>query len=578
MTKRVYVDSTLNQDRSINDPNHAISIMNHQHQYINPHFKVESVDFDEAPSSTEKPRKFNRVYLVDKTNITKSVEEDDPSTNATSYDNSTNSTNTTNAHSITNHHLTIPSVSLSELDNLRRNTLDNFRIKFQTLNDRLRMKMSGKSSAIKKKERIIRKNGECNMNRINIESRSRKYIADLFNTIIDMKWRFILLVFICGFMTSWVLFGILWHIIQLWQPSCIHNVSTDSFFSSLLFSIETQQTIGYGSRYIEHNCIFGIVLVILQCCFSVLLQSFMGGIVFAKLSRPKKRTETLIFSRHMVIACRDGEYCLMCRVGDMRKTHILQAQVSMYVINTRRTIEGEIIPWNAQELEIGNRTKGSDKLLFMPIIVEHRLDRSSPLWNLFVTKSSDYNYGLESTTEHLGEHVNAKEVPCFFKNEDFEIVVILEGTVESTGATTQARTSYLPSEIQWNHVFEPLVDPSLRKATIDYSKFHLTKPLNASSENQTSKTIHVFQMHENARSAKAPFRDLFAKNNSYNEARIDDSLQVCFSNEIGAKSGTKTNAGMKIKKLERQFLECKPRSNDEDETWPLNTDGVNSKL
>jgi hypothetical protein len=36
-----------------------------------------------------------------------------------------------------------------------------------------------------------------------------------------------------------------------------------------------------------------------QCAFSVFLESFLGGVVFAKLSRPKKRTETLIFSKQV---------------------------------------------------------------------------------------------------------------------------------------------------------------------------------------------------------------------------------------------------------------------------------------
>ncbi|KAJ8939654.1 hypothetical protein NQ318_012087 [Aromia moschata] len=35
--------------------------------------------------------------------------------------------------------------------------------------------------------------------------------------------------------------------------------------------------------------------------------------------------------------------------------------------------------------------------------------------------------------------------------ERFEIVTILEGTIESTGQTTQARSSYLASEVLWGH-------------------------------------------------------------------------------------------------------------------------------
>lgn len=41
-----------------------------------------------------------------------------------------------------------------------------------------------------------------------------------------------------------------------------------------------------------------------------------------------------------------------------------------------------------------------------------------------------------------------------------------EGVIESTGMTTQARSSFLPSEIQWGHRFETMV--SFRKDTGEY--------------------------------------------------------------------------------------------------------------
>jgi potassium inwardly-rectifying channel subfamily J len=192
----------------------------------------------------------------------------------------------------------------------------------------------------------------------------------------------------------------------------------------------------------------------------------MGGIMFVKLSRPKKRTETLMFSKQAVVALRDGIYCLMCRVGDMRKSHILQANVRMYLIRTRYTAEGEVIPWNAQELELG---KSTNNLLFMPIVVEHLINESSPLRDLIVKK-----------TEKVKDE-KMQEVPIGFKQETFEIIVILEGVVETTGATIQARTSYTSAEIQWNHIFEPLVNCNLKKATIDYSKFNRTIDLQTNS-------------------------------------------------------------------------------------------------
>jgi len=41
--------------------------------------------------------------------------------------------------------------------------------------------------------------------------------------------------------------------------------------------------------------------------------------------------------------------------------------------------------------------------------------------------------------------------------EQFEIIVILEGVVESTGQSSQARTSYLNNEILWGHRYDNIL-------------------------------------------------------------------------------------------------------------------------
>lgn len=76
-------------------------------------------------------------------------------------------------------------------------------------------------------------------------------------------------------------------------------------------------------------------MICIQSMTGVILQAFMVGIVFAKLSRPKKRTQTLLFSRNAVICQRDGQPCLMFRVGDMRKSHIIEAHVRAQMIKRK---------------------------------------------------------------------------------------------------------------------------------------------------------------------------------------------------------------------------------------------------
>ena len=61
-----------------------------------------------------------------------------------------------------------------------------------------------------------------------------------------------------------------------------------------------------------------------------------------------------------------------------------------------------------------------------------------------------------------------------FANDHFELLIILEGTVESTGTSAQARTSYLPGEILWGRRFQRLVTFQKENGQyrIDYSLFH----------------------------------------------------------------------------------------------------------
>lgn len=231
-----------------------------------------------------------------------------------------------------------------------------------------------------------------------------------------------------------------------WKP-CIANVY--GFASCFLFSIETQHTIGYGARYTTEECPEAIFVMCIQSIIGVMIQAFMVGVVFSKLTRPKMRAQTLLFSRSAAICQRDGQLCLMFRVGDMRKSHIIDARIRAQMIRMRVTDEGEIMPYYQHELRCGVDHDESDLFLIWPMTIVHKITPDSPLYNI-------------SAADLL--------------KEKFEIVVILEGTVESTSMTTQARSSYLPSEIKWGHRFEPLV--TFRKDSgqyaVDYSLFNNT--------------------------------------------------------------------------------------------------------
>ncbi|XP_058129114.1 G protein-activated inward rectifier potassium channel 3-like [Anopheles ziemanni] len=316
----------------------------------------------------------------------------------------------------------------------------------------------------KPRKRAIFKNGYCNVSATKVPHQQIRFLQDIFTTLVDAQWRWTLLVFALGFVGSWLLFGALYWLISYshgdfeeghlppvqaehnWTP-CISNIY--SFTSCFLFSLETQHTIGYGSRAMEEECPEAVFVMSLQSVHGVMVQAFLAGIVFAKMARSKRRAQTLLFSRNAVISMRDGELCLMFRIGDMRKSHIIGANIRAQLIRGKVSAEGESMPQYRTELELSSDDCSSDVFFIWPQIVVHRIDEKSPL----------YGYSAEDILL-----------------ERFEIVVVLEGTVESTGQTTQARTSYVNTEILWGQRFEQVLmyNADIQSYDIDFSKFNET--------------------------------------------------------------------------------------------------------
>uniref|UniRef100_A0A9J7ZE50 G protein-activated inward rectifier potassium channel 1 n=1 Tax=Cyprinus carpio carpio TaxID=630221 RepID=A0A9J7ZE50_CYPCA len=169
--------------------------------------------------------------------------------------------------------------------------------------------------------------------------------------------------------------------------------------------------------------------------------------MFIKMSQPKKRAETLMFSEHAAISMRDGKLTLMFRVGNLRNSHMVSAQIRCKLLKSRQTPEGEFLPLDQLELDVGFSTGADQLFLVSPLTICHVIDSKSPFYDL----------SLRS-----------------MQTEQFEIVVILEGIVETTGMTCQARTSYTEDEVLWGHRFFPVISLEEGFFKVDYSQFHGT--------------------------------------------------------------------------------------------------------
>lgn len=311
-----------------------------------------------------------------------------------------------------------------------------------------------------KKRRLVGKQGGLKVVASQVPQKHGMYLSDLFTTLIDSKWRWITLVYTTMYCGSWMGFGFFWWLITYFRGGnvCVDNV--DSFTSAFLFSLETQTTIGYGGRQITSNCPEAVVLLNVQSLIGFIIGAFMLGLIFAKLSRPRNRAETILFSRNAVVAVRDGKMCLMFRVGDVRKSQILEAVVRVHLFRKRTTREGLELPFYQQKLPVGidwscdeSLLEDSTIFLILPLTIVHVIDENSPLYEM-----------------------RPKDV----LNCDFEIVVVLEGTIEATSMLVQAKTSYIADEILWGHEFVSTTDENRWRSgryRVDFSVFDDTRPV-----------------------------------------------------------------------------------------------------
>lgn len=275
---------------------------------------------------------------------------------------------------------------------------------------------------IREQLRYVSKEGKCRVNLCHIDERGR-FLSDIFTSFVDLQYRWFLFVFMMCYITTWFLFAGLYYVNAYFRNDLGHlqplgatenhfieqkhcYLGIDGFISALLFSVETQRTIGYGSRTVSPACHEGVLLVMMQCIVGSMIDALMVGCMFVKISRPKKRAETLLFSRTCVISNRDDQLCLMFRLGDLRESHMVDAKVRAKLIKSRQTAEGEFLPLEQTEINLGYES-GSDRLFLVePQVIKHNIDAKSPLWEL----------GPEQLSR-----------------QQFEIIVILEGIVEATG-------------------------------------------------------------------------------------------------------------------------------------------------
>ncbi|KRT86729.1 hypothetical protein AMK59_2176 [Oryctes borbonicus] len=309
----------------------------------------------------------------------------------------------------------------------------------------------GKNSEYERKikgpRRLIKKSGKYNVSR-HVESQIwDKYLRDLCNTLVHSRWRWTVIAASSSFILSWLLFALIWMLIanangdaELINDRLKCILGVQSFGGYFMLSLETQVTIGYGTRSLNDHCPEVVFILCLQIILGVAICGLTINIVYIKMAKSENRYSRL-FSKHAVISRRDGDLCLIFRVRDEDSRHAIGTIITAYILREDRESRGPYLE---------NIPLEPYGFLIWPLEVIHKITPASPLWDV-----SSYNL------------LSAK----------FEVIVTLQGTSPTTAQCSRTRTSYISSEILWGHKFKNCIKfvKTEGKYMVNQKSFNLTK-------------------------------------------------------------------------------------------------------
>ncbi len=229
--------------------------------------------------------------------------------------------------------------------------------------------------------------------------------------------------------------------LYLLQPGSITNARPGSFLDAFFFSVQTFATVGYGVMVPATQYANWVMTV--ETYAGLIGVAITTGLIFARISRPTAR---VLFARVAVIAMHEGKPTLMLRLGNERRSQIVDATVTMSVLRSSYTQEGRFMR-RFHDLKL---MRSKTPIFSISFTAMHVIDEHSVLYGMSAEK---------------------------MKEEEIELLVTVSGLEESLGSVVHARASFVDSEIligqRYVDVFGVTEDG---RRGIDYSKFNDTEP------------------------------------------------------------------------------------------------------
>jgi inward rectifier potassium channel len=256
---------------------------------------------------------------------------------------------------------------------------------------------------------------------------------DVYHMMLTMP----LVAFMGVMATGYLLLNVFFAELYFLDPQGIAQARSGHFIDYFFFSVQTLGTLGYG--IMSPKSLYANIVVTCEVFTGLFNLGIAASLLFARISRPTAR---IMFSNLAVVTPMNGEPTLMLRAANRRRNLVLEAEVSLTLVEDVTIKEGDVLRRFRSLTPERRRTP----LFFLTWQIMHRITPESPLHG--------------ETAESLAKR-NA------------EILVIIRGIDETFVHDIHARASYLPHEIIWGRRFADILTmEGDGTRVVDLGRFH----------------------------------------------------------------------------------------------------------
>ena len=265
--------------------------------------------------------------------------------------------------------------------------------------------------------------------RINLEeyraSLSRSEMArpenNFYHWLLGASWTKFLLLVVLFYLGTNLLFALAY---LACGDGAITQAQPGSLLDVFFFSVQTMATIGYGQMTPVGS--WPNAIVTFEAFFGIVYSALTTGLAFARFTRP---TAGVRFSKVAVVGNHDGIKTFKFRVANDRSSHIVEAQLRLWLIAESMTSEGERYR-RSVELQLH---RSESPVFSLTWTAMHSVDEASPLKD-FLGKAE--------------------------LNGNWHLLITFTGYHESLANQVYARHVYLPRDVQQNATFVDIVTVS----------------------------------------------------------------------------------------------------------------------